>query len=189
MVLLNHPSAKLPFQAINCQTQAGANLLAPIYAIYIAQIGGDLMDAGIAVGIYAIMKGVFYFLLDELDENKVSKRLMMFSGYFIMAIGYFAYLFADAPIHVFVIQGVLSLGETVVNPSWSAVIATSLEKGKERHIYSHFFGYRSLFEGAAAIAGGLFAHEFGFNVVFSVMTAFALASGVLSLLVSDLEKT
>ena len=53
-----HRNIKL-LLAASILIHAGANLLAPIYAIYIAQIGGDLMDAGIAVGIYAIMKGVF----------------------------------------------------------------------------------------------------------------------------------
>ena len=37
---------------------SGANLLAPIYAIFIKEIGGNLIDAGIAVGIYALLKGV-----------------------------------------------------------------------------------------------------------------------------------
>lgn len=164
---------------------AGANLLAPIYAIYIEKIGGTLLDAGIAVGIYAILKGVFYFILDRLNENKYSKRLMMFSGYSIMGLGYLAYTFAEIPMHVFIIQGIISLGETIINPSWSAIIAISLEKGKERHIYSHFYGYRALFEGIAAICGGLFAMNFGFDTLFLLMTLFAFSSGILSIFVNE----
>jgi predicted MFS family arabinose efflux permease len=166
---------------------AGANLLAPIYAIFIEEIGGTLLDAGIAVGIYALMKGVFYFLLDRVDETKFSKRLMMFSGYAIMALCYVAYLFAELPIHVFAIQGVLSFGETVINPSWSAVIATSLEEGKERHIYSHFYGYRSIFEGIAAIVGGMFAMQFGFDLLFGIMAGFAIMSACLALFIEEAE--
>lgn len=164
---------------------SGANLLAPIYAIFIKDIGGDLIDAGIAVGIYAFMKGIFYFVIGRIKEDRFSKRMMMFLGYTIMGIGYAAYLLANKPMDVFIIQGILSLGETIINPSWSAIIATSLKKGKERHIYSHFFGYRSIFEGIAALVGGLFAMKFGFNIVFGIMAAFALTSGALSLLVEE----
>jgi len=164
---------------------SGANLLAPIYAIFIKEIGGNLIDAGIAIGIYALLKGVFYFLIGKINEDRVSKKVMMFAGYTIMGLGYAAYVFANKPLDVFVIQGILSLGETIINPSWSAIIATSLEKGKERHLYSHFFGYRSIFEGIAAITGGLFAMKFGFNVIFGIMAAFAIASGLLSLLVDE----
>ena len=179
-----HKNIKLLLTA-SILIHAGANLLAPIYAIFIEEIGGTLLDAGIAVGIYALMKGVFYFALDKVDEEKVSKRMMMFSGYGIMGLCYVAYIFAEAPIHVFAIQGVLSFGETVINPSWSAVIATSLEEGKERHIYSHFYGYRSIFEGLAAFLGGLFAMQFGFDLVFGIMAGFAIASAGLSLLVKE----
>jgi len=164
---------------------SGANLLAPIYAIFIKDIGGDLIDAGIAIGIYALLKGVFYFLFARIKEDKISKKLMMFAGYTIMGIGYLAYIFANKPLDVFLIQGILSLGETIINPSWSAIIATSLEKGKERHLYSNFFGYRSIFEGIAAIVGGLFAMKFGFNLVFGVMAVFAITSGLLSLLIEE----
>jgi len=164
---------------------SGANLLAPIYAIYIKEIGGTLLDAGIAVGIYTLLRGILYFIIGNLDETKISKRKMMFSGYGIMAVGYVLYLFALIPLHVFLIQALLSVGEALINPSWSAIIAVSLKKGKERHIYSHFYGYRSLFEGAAAIAGGLFALKFGFNAIFVLMALFAFVSGILSLFVSE----
>ena len=164
---------------------SGVNFLTPLFAVYIKDIGGTLLDAGIAIGIYAILKGVFYFLLKNINEDKVSKRMMIASGYFIMFIGYFLYLFADQPIHIYLIQVILSLGETVVTPSWSAVIAISLVKGKERHIYSNFYGYRSLFEGAAAVTGGLFAVTFGFYAVFITMCIFALTSSVLSLFIDE----
>lgn len=164
---------------------SGINFLSPIFAVYIGNIGGTLIDAGAAVGIYAILKGVFYFLFKNIKEDRISKRVMISGGYFIMFIGYSLYLFADQPFHIYVIQGILSLGETIITPSWSAVIATSLVKGKERHIYSNFYGYRSLFEGFAAISGGLFAVNFGFKTVFVIMSSFALISGVISLFITE----
>src|SRR4030095_13784893 len=136
---------------------SGVNFLSPIFAVYISRIGGTLIDAGAAIGIYAILKRIFYFL----------------------------YLFASVPVHIYFIQAILSIGETAITPSWSAVIAMSLEKGKERHIYSNFYGYRSLFEGAAAITGGLFAVQFGFNAVFMIMCVFALSSSVISLFINE----
>ncbi|MEO8512900.1 MAG: MFS transporter [Ignavibacteria bacterium] len=164
---------------------SGINFLSPIFAIYVSNIGGTLLDAGIAIGIYAILKGVFYFLFKNINEEKISKKLMISGGYFIMFIGYFLYLFANKPYHIYLIQGILSLGETIITPSWSAIIATSLVKGKERHIYSNFYGYRSLFEGVAAITGGLFAMNFGFNTVFIIMCIFAVSSGFISMFIIE----
>lgn len=164
---------------------SGINFLSPIFAIYVKDIGGTLLDAGIAIGIYAILKGIFYFLFKNIKEERISKKVMISSGYFIMFIGYLMYLFANKPYHIYIIQGILSLGETVITPSWSAIIATSIEKGKERHIYSNFYGYRSLFEGFAAITGGLFAMNFGFNTVFIIMCLFALSSSFISLFIVE----
>lgn len=164
---------------------SGINFLSPIFAIYIGNIGGTIVDAGTAVGIYAILKGIFYFLFKNIREDRLSKKMMISGGYFIMFIGYFLYMFANQPVHIYFIQGILSLGETIITPSWSAIIAISLVKGKERHIYSNFYGYRSLFEGIAAISGGLFAMSFGFISVFIIMSSFALISSVISLFITE----
>jgi predicted MFS family arabinose efflux permease len=164
---------------------SGINLLAPIYAIFISRIGGTLFDAGASIGVYAFLRGILYFVLGRLKEHRVSRRAMISAGYFIFFVGYCAYLVASSPIHVFFIQGLLALGEVVINPSWSAVIATSLEGGKERKIYSSFYGWRSFFEGAFAALGGLFAMKLGFSAVFLVMAAFALAASLISLAIEE----
>lgn len=162
----------------------GINLLAPIYAIFIKNIGGTILDAGVTIGCYAILKGVFYFLFRKLKENKFSRKLMISLGYFLFFIGYVFYLFATNIFHVIGIQALLAFAEVIINPSWSAVIANALEKGSERKIYSDFYGYRSVFEGLAAILGGILASSLGFHFLFGLMAAFALTAGVLALFVA-----
>lgn len=167
---------------------SGINLLAPIYAIFIKKIGGTLLDAGIAVGIYALLKGVLFFVFGKMEDRRGSKKYMIAGGYSLFCLSYILYIFVSSPYHVYGIQILLAVGETVVTPAWSAMIALSLEKGKERKIYSNFYGYRSLFEGAAAILGGFFAMEMGFYLVFIVMALFALAASGLSLFLVEEEK-
>jgi predicted MFS family arabinose efflux permease len=166
---------------------SGINLLAPIYAIFIHGIGGTVLDAGITVGFYAILRGIFYFLLGGLKESTISKKVMICFGYFMFCMGYIGYMFASKVTHVLVIQALLAFGEVVINPSWSAVIAKSLTKGKERGIYSHFYGYRSFFEGIGAISGGFLATQLGFHAMFGIMACFALAASILSLFIREEE--
>ena len=85
---------KLLLAASIC-VHSGVNMIAPLYAVYIKGIGGTLLDAGLAVGVYGIGKSLFYFLLGRIKENQLSKKKMIFAGYFIHALGYFLYLFAD----------------------------------------------------------------------------------------------
>ncbi|MCR4368617.1 MAG: MFS transporter [archaeon] len=164
---------------------SGVNLFAPLYAVFIENIGGTLFDAGAAIAIYSILSGVLYFLLKEIPDTGFSKRHMMFAGYIIFFFGYISYLFASSPLHVFGIQALLAIGEAIINPSWSAVIAASLEKGKERENYSKFYGYRSIISGLAALAGGFIANAFGFTIVFGAMAAFALVAAVIVLEVKE----
>ena len=163
----------------------GINLLAPIYAIFIKNIGGTILDAGVTIGCYAILKGVFYFLFRRLKEAKFSRKLMIASGYFLFFVGYVLYLFATNILHVVGIQALLAFAEVIINPSWSAVIANALTKGNERNIYSDFYGYRSIAEGGAAILGGILATQLGFHVLFGLMAGFALAASVLSLFLEE----
>jgi predicted MFS family arabinose efflux permease len=163
----------------------GINLLAPIYAIFIKGIGGTLLDASVTVGFYAILKGVLYFLLRSLKESKFNRKMMISFGYFMFFISYIMYLFATNVTHVLIIQGLLAFGEVIINPSWSAVIANALTKGKERSIYSDFYGYRSIAEGGAAILGGILATQLGFNVLFGLMAGFAFTASLLSLFLEE----
>lgn len=164
---------------------SGVNFLAPIFAIYIKDIGGTLLNAGIALGIYSIFKGSLFFILKKIEV--FSKKQMIVIGYMIMCIGYLLYLWAYNPYHVYVIQAILAIGETVITPSWSAVIALSLTKGRERKIYSDFYGYRSFFEGTAAITGAIFAVNFGFTAVFILMSMMAFSASIISMFIQDLE--
>lgn len=157
----------------------GINLLAPIYALFIKNIGGTLIDASATIGVYAILKGILYFLFRQQDQSRFSRKLMISGGYFLFGISYVCYLFANKTLHIFGIQALLAFAEVIINPSWSAVIANALTKGKERGIYSDFYGYRSIFEGLAAISGGLLAVYLGFNTLFVLMAVFEFSASVL----------
>ena len=168
---------------------AAVNLLAPIYAIYITEIGGTLLEAGATIGIYAILRGILFIGVGRIKERAISRKAMIGGGYVVFAIGYSLYIFAKEPLHIFAIQALLAIGEVIVTPSWSAVIATSLEQGKERRIYADFYGYRSLFEGLAAFAGGYVVMQFSFTFLFELMTGFALLAAIVSLFIVEPENT
>jgi MFS family permease len=143
------------------------------------------LDASLTIGFYAVLRGVLYFVFGNLKESKFSRKFMISFGYFMFFVGYVIYMLASNVYHVLIIQGLLAFGEVVINPSWSAVIANALTKGKERSIYSDFYGYRAVAEGGAAILGGVLATQVGFNVLFTLMAVFALTASILSLFLDE----
>ena len=168
---------------------SGVNLFAPIYAVYIKEIGGTLFQAGALAGFYLIFEGILFLLHGRLKETFLARKHMIIIGYFLYALGYFLYIFVSSPLQIIAIQAILAIGEVIVTPSWSAIIADSLHKGRERTIYANFFGYRAIFQGAAAILGGYFAIKLGFSSVFIIMTVLSLAAGAMAFLIRDKQNT
>jgi predicted MFS family arabinose efflux permease len=159
----------------------GLNILAPVYAIYVQRIGGELIDASFSIGFYALLRGILYFVFAKLKDRHLPHRPILFGGYMMYAAAYLAYIVIDAPIWLFAIQGWLALADTILNPSWSTVIATSLQTGQERATYAKFYGYRSMFEALGAFLGGIAIVGIGFSWTFALMALFAACSAFLSL--------
>ncbi len=164
---------------------SGVNLFAPLYAVYIKGIGGSLFHAGALAGLYLIFQGILFLVHGRFGESLLDRKKMIIGGYFLYALGYFLYIFVSNPLQIIGIQIILAIGEVIVTPSWSAIIADSLHKGKERAIYANFFGYRAIFQGVAAVFGGYFAIKLGFTSVFVIMTALSIAAGSISFLIRD----
>ena len=170
-----HRNIKL-LLAASTLIHSGAALMAPIYAIFLTTLNGTVLEAGLAVGIYTLLRGVLYLNFANIKPDVISHRSMMMTGYTLMGLVYLFYPSVSAVWHVYILQVFLAFSESIITPSWSATIAVSLEEGSERKTYSNFYGYRSLFEGTAAIVGGYIALKLGFTVIFFTMTALAFAS-------------
>ena len=161
----------------------GLNILAPVYAIYVQRIGGELIDASFSIGFYALLRGILYFVFAKFKDRHLPHRPILFGGYMMYAAAYLAYIVIDAPVWLFAIQGWLALADTILNPSWSAVIATSLQTGRERATYATFYGYRSIFEALGAFIGGIAIVGIGFSWTFALMALFAACSAFLALFI------
>jgi len=73
----------------------GAGLFAPTFAIFVKDIGATIVDAGLAVGIYAIVFGVFILLFGKIEDKYTNKRHMVFIGYLILATCALGYIFVQ----------------------------------------------------------------------------------------------
>jgi predicted MFS family arabinose efflux permease len=166
----------------------GLNILAPVYAIYVEQINGELIHASASLGFYAILRGILYFFFAQLKDAKVSHKPILVIGYLMYVIGYLGYIFIYAPYQLFLVLGWIAIADSLLNPAWSAVLASSLQTGKERETYSKFYGYRSIFEGIGALIGGIAIVTFGFTWTFVIMAGFALAASLFSLRLKINEK-
>lgn len=66
-------------------------MLGPIYALFVEKVGGDLMDASIAGGIFALAAGLATLASGRYSDRIKENELIVVLGYTIMGIGFLLY--------------------------------------------------------------------------------------------------
>ena len=151
-------------------------LIGPIYAIFVKNIGGDVLAAGTSFGLFSIASGVFIFTFGRSRFFKERLRLMVFFGCFIAAIGITSYLFVSNPLELFITQIVIGIGVGILEPSWDGLFSANLSEDKATTFWATWAGGRDFLSGIAAIVGGVIVAAYSFEVLFIIMTIFSLAS-------------
>ncbi len=158
---------------------AGA-VIAPIYALFVKDIGGDLLDASLTFTVYMITAGVVVLLLGLWEDKARHQTKFVIAGYGIGVIGYFLYLFVNSPSSLFIVQGVLGLSAALKDPAYDALFSNS--GGKHlAFAWGEWEAVDYIALGIGAFIGGFIASEFGFPSLLLLMFAFSIGSFTTSL--------
>ncbi len=149
-------------------------LFGPIYAVFVEQIGGDLLTAGGAYGLYSISAGLLIFLISRWEDRVKHQEKLVVIGYILSTIGFIGYLFIRTPIHLFIVQIILGLGEAVYKPAYDSMYSRHMDKNKFASEWGLWESMYYITTAAAAVIGGFLANMFGFRVVFIFMAVISL---------------
>jgi len=150
---------------------SGWGLIGPILAIFIVNNiqGGDARVAGIAVGIYLLVKSVLQIPIAhylDLNHGEKDDYCALFLGTLLTAVSPIIFIFATMPWHIYVAQVVHALGMAMAVPSWSAIFTRHIQKRREAFCWSLDSSALGLGGGIAGIIGGTIAQAFGFVPLF-----------------------
>jgi MFS family permease len=159
----------------------GIGLFAPIYAIFVQKIGGDILDAGIAFAIYFILTGIFVIAFDTSKFYLKNVKKMIILGYFLFAIAYFLFIFIKTPMHLFLLQMLLGLATGIADPAWEGVFSAKGSEKKESKNWAIWTGGVSIIAGISAVVGGIIVTLFSFEVLFGIMSALCLLASLISI--------
>ncbi len=107
-----------------------AGMLAPIYAIYVQKIGGDILAASGAWTVYSIVGGVLIIFLGRITDRAREPEYFIVAGFFAAFVGYAGYLFIKSPSHLFIVQAVLGLATALMTPAHDALYTEHLNGGR-----------------------------------------------------------
>ena len=153
-------------------------MLGPLYAIFVEEIGGNLLDAGITFAVFSFVAGVVILISGALSDKVKEVELIIVVGYAVTAIGFFSYIFVDNMTSLMVAQVIVGIGTAVRAPAFDALFSEHLDKHKEGiewGAWDSLFYFASAF---GAVVGGYFASRFGFDYIFIVMATLCAISAV-----------
>jgi len=156
---------------------AGA-MFAPIYALFVEEIGGSLIDASLAGGVFALAAGLTTLISGKFSDKIKETELIVIFGYLIMGVGFLLYSACKSIYFLLFIQVLVGLGEAIYSPAFDAVYSKHLDKKNEGRQWGAWesINYFSLAAGAAV--GGLIVTYFSFTALFTIMAAMSFFSAL-----------
>lgn len=155
-----------------------AAMLAPIYALFVEEIGGDLFAAGLTGSAFAFAAGITVFLIGKYTDKVKRKELIVAFGYFLMGLGFLLCIFVSSIWMLIFAQIVIGLGQAVYGPAFDALYSEHLDKGKTATEWSAWESMYYMSTGIGAILGGFIASQFGFDLLFGLMGVLCFASAL-----------
>lgn len=161
---------------------AGA-MLGPIYAIFVENIGGDLLDASLTGGIFALAAGVTTLFAGKYADKIKRDEKIVAAGYVIMGIGFFLYLFVNSIWFLFGVQILTGFAEAFYSPAFDALYSKHLTKNKAGRQWGAWEALNYFSTAIGAAIGGIIASIFGFHAIFIIMGILCFTSAAFILYV------
>jgi len=154
---------------------AGA-MLGPIYALFVEKIGGNLLDASITGGIFALAAGITTLAAGRYaDKIKHDEKIVAF-GYFFMGIGFFLYMFVNSIWFLFAVQVLIGFAEAIYSPAFDLLYTKHVCKTKMGSEWGTWEALNYISLAVGAVIGGIVVTTIGFNAIFIIMGVLAVSS-------------
>lgn len=156
---------------------AGA-MLGPIYALFVENLGGNLLDASLTGGFFALAAGITTLLAGKFaDKNKRAELIVAF-GYGVMGLGFLLYIFVNSIWFLFGIQILIGFAEAFYSPAFDALYSKHITEKKAGREWGTWESMNYFSIAVGSVIGGLVATIFGFNAIFIVMSALCFISAI-----------
>ena len=163
-----HKQMKL-FLAVQSFFALASGMFGPIYAIFVQNIGGDMLSAGSAMSIFMITSGIGILLMGKMQDKAKKDKPFMMAGYALMSLAFLGYFFVSSVSQLFLVQILLGISTVIVTPARDSFYTKYLDKGKYASGWAAWESAWFIVTGIAALIGGFLAKIYNFKILFLVM--------------------
>src|SRR3989338_2057199 len=103
-----HKQMKL-FLITNSFFVSSMGMLGPIYAIFVRQLGGDVLDAGISWSAFLITSGLGMLFIGKIHDSLKKEKLMITIGYSLQSLAFLGYYFVSNMAQLYIAQVMLGI--------------------------------------------------------------------------------
>ena len=160
----------------------GWGIYAPLYALYVLEIGGTNFDVSLLWSMYALTAGLLMMLFGRLENRKDYNPItMLVVGYGLFILVAIGFLFVKEIHHFYLLQLTLALAMGIMTPASKATYSRAQTKGKEAGGWGMFDGGNYILMSIAAFSGGLLFKVGGFDAIFITMICVQTSAMLLAL--------
>ena len=154
-------------------------MYSPFYAVYVEKIGGGVVDAGVAWGIYMSVIGLMTFFVARFVDRLKRHVWILYTGFLAASLLSFSYLLMRNVVELYLLQFLMGLVWAAVNPVWDAYYSLFISKRTAATDRSLFEGGSRLANGIGAFLGGIIIAFLGFKGVFILAGTLNLLAAVM----------
>lgn len=167
--------------ATNYLNQLAFGLFGPLYALFVLDLGGTAVDAGLTWGFQYLAAGILIIAFGKMEDANFNKRKMVVVGYFTLATAFAALYFIENISSLYLVQLVHAAGIGMLFPAWKAAYTLLEDRGREASEWSWFDGGNFIAYAVASLAAGYILSSTGFKGLFLLMAGIQLLGALISL--------
>jgi len=152
-------------------------MLGPIYALFVNQVGGDLLDASLAGAAFSLAAGLTVIISGRITDKIKEQELIVVFGYIVMGIGFLLLTIVNSIWFLLIVQAIIGFGEAIYVPAFDAVYSKHLEDNNYGSQWGVWEAMNYFTAAAGAVAGGYLVTKWGFNPLFVLMAILSIISG------------
>lgn len=153
-------------------------MLGPIYALFVEEIGGDLLDASLAGAAFALAAGITTFITGKFADKIKESELIIVFGYSFMALGFLSYTMVNSIWSLLFVQMVIGFAEAIYCPAFDALYSKHLNGNRAGSWWGAYESMKYFGTACGAIIGGFIVTNFNFNTLFIVMAVLCFTSAI-----------
>lgn len=158
------------------------SLFGPLYAVFVQNIGGGILDVGNTIALYSITTGILIIAAGKISDS-VSKELLAFIGFGISALGTIGYLFIETSTQLYLLQLIFALSTALLTAPLSALFAKHIGKENSGFLWALQGGGEKILAGLGLLGGTFITYRFGFVAVFVCISIIQVAATLFQALV------